>query len=172
MARVLSQAVLAEIERARARYPRPQSAVLPALHAAQEEVGYLSPEALDDVAEALGLPVTEVASVATFYSMFFTEPVGRHKIRVCTNLSCYLNGCEEILDHLCRTLGVRPGETTADGRVLVEVAECLAACEEAPVLLADEDLHGHMTPAKVDALLRALDREPSATSPTGPAGDA
>src|SRR5579884_1926877 len=108
MARVLSQAVLAEIERARARYPRPQSAVLPALHAAQEEVGYLSPEALDDVAEALGLPVTEVASVATFYSMFFTEPVGRHKIRVCTNLSCYLNGCEEILDHLCRTLGGRP----------------------------------------------------------------
>src|SRR5579885_3734937 len=156
MARVLSQAVLAEIERARARYPRPQSAVLPALHAAQEEVGYLSPEALDDVAEALGLPVTEVASVATFYSMFFTEPVGRHKIRVCTNLSCYLNGAEEVLRRLCERLGVSPGETTADGRVLLEAVECLGACEEAPVVLADATRHARVTAAGADDLLREL----------------
>jgi NADH-quinone oxidoreductase subunit E len=156
MVRVLSQATLDEIVRLRGLYPRAASAVLPALHVAQDEVGYLSPDALDDVAEALGLPVTDVTSVATFYTMFFTEPPGRHKIRVCTNLSCYLNGCEEVLDHLCRRLGIRPGETTPDGRVLVEVAECLAACEEAPVLLADSDRCARMTPAAIDHLLERL----------------
>jgi NADH-quinone oxidoreductase subunit E len=157
VARALSQATLDEIARARSRYARAQSALLPALHAAQDEVGYLSPEALEDVAQALGLPVTEVTSVATFYSMFFTEPVGRHKIRVCTNLSCYLNGAGEVLDHLCRRLRVRPGETTRDGRALVEAAECLAACEEAPVLLADGDRWGRMTRERVDALVQTLD---------------
>lgn len=157
MARGLSEGGKAEIARLRGLYPQAQSALLPALHAAQDEVGYLSAEAMDDVARELGLPLSEVTSVATFYSMFFTEPAGRHKIRVCTNLSCYLNGCEEILDHLCRRLGVRPGETTEDGRALVEVAECLAACEEAPVILVDADRHARVTPQAVDALLARLE---------------
>jgi NADH-quinone oxidoreductase subunit E len=156
MVRVLSQATLDEIARLRDLYPRAASAVLPALHAAQDEVGYLSADALSDVAEALGLPVQDVASVASFYTMFFMEPPGRHKIRVCTNLSCYLNGCEEVLAHLCRRLGIRPGQTTPDGRVLVEVVECLAACEEAPVLLADSDRYARMTPAAIDRLLERL----------------
>jgi len=156
MAHGLSDAVRAEIARLRELYPRAQSALLPALHAAQDEVGYLSQAAMEDVARSLGLSLSEVTSVATFYSMFFTEPVGRHKIRVCTNLSCYLNGCEPILDHLCRRLGVRPGETTPDGRVLVEVAECLAACEEAPVILVDADRHACVTPAAIDDLLGRL----------------
>ena len=156
MARVLSAEVLGEIARLRGQYPRPQAALLPVLHAAQDEVGYLSAEAMEDVAEALGLPLPEVTSVATFYSMFFTEPVGRHKIRVCTNLACYLNGCERVLEHLCTRLGVRPGETTADGRVLVETAECLAACEEAPVMLVDTDRHARMTTDAVDDLLVRL----------------
>jgi len=157
MARALSAGVLGEIGRLRGLYARSQSALLPALHAAQDEVGYLSEGAMQDVADALGLPLSEVTSVATFYSMFFTEPVGRHKIRVCTNLSCYLNGSEPVLDHLCRRLGIRPGETTPDGRVLVEVAECLSACDEAPVLLADADRHGRLTPAAVDELLGRLE---------------
>lgn len=156
MARVLSQGALAEIARLSGLYPRPQSALLPALHAAQDEVGYLSQAAMEDVGDALGLPLSEVMSVATFYSMFFTEPVGRHRIRVCTNLSCYLNGCEGILDHLCVRLGIRPGETTPDGLVLVEVAECLAACEEAPVILVDTDRHARVTPAAIDDLLERL----------------
>jgi len=157
MAWVLSKTVLEEIARLSGLYARPQSALLPALHAAQDEVGYLSEGAMQDVADALGLPLSEVTSVATFYSMFFTGPVGRHKIRVCTNLSCYLNGCEEVLDHLCRRLGIRPGETTPDGLVLVEVAECLAACEEAPVLLADADRYARVTPAAIDDLLLRLE---------------
>jgi NADH-quinone oxidoreductase subunit E len=156
MARVLTEATLDGIARARGLYPRAQSALLPALHFAQDQVGYLSPEAMADVADALDLTVTEVASVASYYTMFFTDPVGRHKIRVCTNLSCYLNGAEEILHHLCGRLAVRPGETTSDGRVLVEAVECLGACEEAPVLLADTDRLPRVTAAAIDALLARL----------------
>lgn len=157
MAHALSEGTLAEIGRIRGLYARPQSAVLPALHLAQDEVGYLSDGAMQDVAHLLDLPLTEVTSVATFYSMFFLEPAGRHKIRVCTNLSCYLNGAEEVLHHLCGRLGVRPGGTTPDGRILVEVAECLAACEEAPVLLADEERCARVTPGGIDDLLRRLE---------------
>lgn len=155
-ARVLSPDTLDAISRARARYPRAQSALLPALHAAQAEVGYLPEPALADVADALGVPVTEVAAVATFYSMFHTEPVGRHIVRVCTNLACQLNGADRVVDRLCDRLGIRPGQTTADGRVTLEIAECLAACEEAPVLLADADRLPCAAPDAVDDLVRRL----------------
>jgi NADH-quinone oxidoreductase subunit E len=156
MARVLSADVLAEISRLRGLYVRPQSALLPALHAAQAQTGYLSDDAIGDVAEALGVPSTEVASVATFYSMFTTEPLGRHRIRICTNLSCYLCGAEEILEHVCRRLGVGPGETTADRRFTVEAVECLAACEEAPVMLVDTGRHPRATAVSIDTLLDGL----------------
>lgn len=152
----LSQAVLAEIARLRALYPVPRSALLPALHAAQAETGYLTEGALGGVGQALGLPLTEVVSVATFYEMFHLEPLGRHHIRICTNLSCYLNGCDRVLERLCARLGVRPGETTADGRVTVEAVQCLAACEEAPVLLVDAERRPRMTPEGVDDLLARL----------------
>jgi NADH-quinone oxidoreductase subunit E len=156
MARALSPAALDEIARLRSLYPEPRSALLPALHAAQAEVGYLTEAAMEDVGQALGVPLTEVASVATFYEMFHLEPLGRHHIRICTNLACYLNGCDRVLDHLCRRLGVRPGETTADGRVTVEAVQCLAACEEAPVLLVDADRHPRISPGAIDDLLARL----------------
>ena len=155
-ARVLSPDTLEAIARARARYPRAQSALLPALHAAQAQVGYLPEPALADVADALGVPVTEVAAVATFYSMFHTEPVGRHIVRVCTNLACQLNGADRVVDRLCDRLGIRPGQTTPDGRVTLEIAECLAACEEAPVLLADADRVPCTGPEVVDDLVGRL----------------
>ncbi|HEV2356349.1 MAG TPA: NAD(P)H-dependent oxidoreductase subunit E [bacterium] len=156
MARLLSPETLETIAASRARYARAQSALLPALHAAQAQVGYLPEPALADVADALGVPLTEVAAVATFYSMFHTERIGRHVVRVCTNLSCQLNGAEPVLDRLCARLGIRPGQTTADGGVTLEIAECLAACEEAPVLLADADRVARVTPDAVDGLVRAL----------------
>jgi NADH-quinone oxidoreductase subunit E len=156
MARVLSPGVLAEVARLAGLYAHPRSALLPALHAAQEECGHLSEAAMADVAQVLGLPLSDVTSVATFYSMFLTEPAGRHKIRVCTNISCHLNGCGEVLERLCRGLGIRPGETTPDGRVTLEAVECLAACEEAPVVLVDADRLPRMTPAAVDDLLGRL----------------
>jgi len=154
--RVLSRATLEAIGRARARYPRAQSAMLPALHAAQDQLGYLPEPALADVADALGLPVTEVAAVATFYSMFYTQPVGRHIVRVCTNLTCHLCGAGPVLDRLCGRLGIRPGQTTPDGRVTLEIAECLAACDEAPVLLVDADRLARVAPESIDDLLRRL----------------
>ena len=156
MARALSEAVLGEIARLRGLYPEPRSALLPALHAAQGEVGYLTEAAMEDVGRTLGVPLTEVVSVATFYEMFHLERPGRHHIRICTNLSCYLNGCDRVLEHLCGRLGVRPGETTPDGRVTVEAVQCLAACEEAPVLLIDAARHPRVSPAALDDLLARL----------------
>jgi NADH-quinone oxidoreductase subunit E len=157
MARVLSGAVLEEIARLTRLYPHPRSALLPALHAAQEEGGYLSEAAMADVGDALHVPLTEVVSVASFYEMFHLERLGRHHIRVCTNLSCYLNGCDRALAHLCSRLGIQPGETTADGRVTLEAVQCLAACEEAPVLLVDTERHPRVTPAAIDEFLARLE---------------
>jgi NADH-quinone oxidoreductase E subunit len=156
MAPALSSAAREEIARLRARYPQPRSALIPSLHVAQAEVGYLSEGAMAEVGQALGMPLTEVVSVATFYEMFHLEPPGRHHIRICINISCYLNGCDRVLDHLCGRLGIRPGQTTDDGRVTLESVQCLAACEEAPVLLIDADRHPRVTPAVVDELLARL----------------
>lgn len=150
---MLSRGALEEIARLRAGYPEARSALIPSLHVAQAEVGYLSERAMAEVGEALGLPLTEVASVATFYEMFHLEPVGRHHIRICINISCHLNGCDEVVDYLCRRLGIRPGQTTADGRVTLESVQCLAACEEAPVLLINAERHARVTPAAIDELL-------------------
>ncbi|HLW58400.1 MAG TPA: NADH-quinone oxidoreductase subunit NuoE [bacterium] len=156
MARALSQAALEEIARLTRLYPQTRSAVMPALYAAQEEIGYLTEGAMADVGEALGLPLTEVMSVATFYEMFHLEPPGRYHIRICTNLSCYLNGCEGVVSHLCARLGIRPGQTTADGRVTLEAVQCLAACEEAPVLLVNAERHARVTVGTIDDLLAGL----------------
>jgi NADH-quinone oxidoreductase subunit E len=156
MPRALSPDAIDEIVRLRGLYPQPRSALIPALHAAQAEVGYLSEGAMADVGEVLGLPLTEVMSVATFYEMFHLESPGRHHIRFCTNLSCYLNGCDGVLAHLCARLGIQPGETTPDGLVTLEAVQCLAACEEAPVLLVNAERHARVTAASVDALVERL----------------
>lgn len=149
----LSPAAREAIRRLAGRYERRQSALLPALFVAQEEAGYLTPEATSAVAEELDLPLSEVLSVASFYTLFYREPVGRHVVQVCTNLSCLLNGCREVVRRLQDRLGVAPGETTPDGRFTVRAVECLGACEEAPVLLVDEDRWAKVAPDDLDALL-------------------
>jgi NADH-quinone oxidoreductase subunit E len=153
----LSAQARAEIRRLAGLYERRQSALLPALFVAQEEFGYLSPEALADVAETLDLPVSEVASVASFYSLFYLEPVGRHVIQVCTNLACLVNGCGALMRELETRLSVAAGETSSDGRFTLRAVECLGACEEAPVLLVDEDRWPRVVP---DDLERILERYP------------
>ena len=150
---MLSEAARAEIRRLAARYEQRQSALLPALFVAQQEVGYLPPAALAAVAEALDLPVSEVTSVASFYRLFFLEPTGRHLVQVCTNLSCLVNGCAQVVRRLEARLGVAPGGTTADGRFTLRTVECLAACEEAPVLLIDEDRWPRVSPDDVEGIL-------------------
>jgi NADH-quinone oxidoreductase subunit E len=149
----LSEAARDEIRRLAALYEHRQSALLPALFVAQQEAGYLPPAALAAVADALDLPVSEVTSVATFYSLLYLEPVGRHVVQVCTNISCMLNGCQAVVQQLQDRLGVTPGHTTADGRFTVRAVECLAACEEAPVMLVDQDRWPKVTPESVERAL-------------------
>lgn len=149
----LSESAKDEIRRLMAQFPQPPSAVLGALFVAQDEAGYLSPAVLEDVSAVMGLPLSEVTSVASFYHLYHFKPVGRYLIQVCTNVSCTLDGCAEVLRHLRARLGVDVGQTTPDGRFTLRTAECLAACEEAPVMMVGEDRHGKLTPEKVDTVI-------------------
>ena len=157
----LSEHVREEIDRSVKTFPegRQRSAVISALRAVQHEnQGYLTPELMDAVAEYLDLPPIQVYEVATFYSMFETEPVGRHIISVCTNISCMLRGSGEIVDHLEQKFGIKTGESTEDGKFyLKREEECLAACCGAPMMMVDHEYYENLTPAKVDALLERLD---------------
>lgn len=159
--RLLSDHQRHEIDEWVAKYPPEgrRSAVIPALHVAQEgNGGWLSEELLDAVAEYLDLPPVAVYEVATFYSMFDLQPVGRHKVNVCTNISCMLNGAEELLEHIEQRLGIQLGETTPDGRItLKREEECLAACAGAPMMLVDEAYYTNLTPERVDEILDKLE---------------
>lgn len=137
---------------------RQRSALLPALRLLQtQNGGWLSLELLDAAADYLNLPKIAVYEVASFYSMYDLKPVGRHKIAVCNSISCFLRGSEKILHHLENRLGIKPGETTDDGRFTLKEVECLAACVHAPMLQVDEQqYHENLTVEKVDALLANL----------------
>ncbi len=143
-----------------AQYPSEQrrSAVIPALHIAQAaNGGWLSESAMAVVAEYLGLPVIQVFEVATFYSMFELKPVGRHKLCVCTNVSCLLNGSDEIVAHLKKRLNLDLGQTSEDMKFTLKEVECLGACVNAPVLQLGTCFHEHLTPKKIDDLLAGLE---------------
>jgi len=156
----LSAHVREEIDHWVAKFPpeRQRSAVIGALHAAQHENGgYLTAELMTAVAEYLKLPPIQVFEVASFYSMFETKPVGRHSISVCTNISCMLRGGEEILAHVEKRLGIKAGQSTADGKFYLKVEEeCLAACCGAPMLMVDHVYHENLTAQKIDAVLEAV----------------
>jgi len=152
----LSAHVREEIDHWLAKFPpdRRRSAVIAALHAVMHEKGHLPTESMDAVAEYLGLPPIQVYEAATFYSMFETEPTGRHHISVCTNISCMLCGGESILEHIQRRLGIKVGESTADGRFyLKQEEECLAACNGAPMMMVNHVYFENLTPEKVDRIL-------------------
>jgi NADH-quinone oxidoreductase subunit E len=152
----LSAHVRAEIDHWLTKFPvdRKRSAVIAALHAVQHEKGHLPQASMDAVAGYLGIPPIQVYEVASFYSMFETKPCGRHHISVCTNISCMLCGGEDILAHLEKRLGIKVGESTADGRFyLKQEEECLAACNGAPMMMVNHVYFEHLTPAKVDQIL-------------------
>jgi NADH-quinone oxidoreductase subunit F len=153
---MLSKQARDDIEALRSRYPVARSALIPSLLRAQNEIGWVPPDAMAEVAALLGISVEAVAEVASFYSLIFTEPVGKHVIQLCTNVSCMLAGSDDVRDHLERRLGIRPGQTTADGRFTLRIAECLAACEEAPCMIVDEDRYPGLTPARVDEILEGV----------------
>jgi NADH-quinone oxidoreductase subunit E len=139
-----------------ARYPERRSALIPLLHALQVEVGYLTPEAIEDLAGYLDLSAADLLSVASFYDMLNLEPVGKHLIYACQNLTCSLLGAERLIRHLESRLGIRMGETTPDGRITLRRMECLAACGAGPAIQVDGLYHEQMTPQKLDALLDRL----------------
>jgi len=168
----LSEHVLEEIRELPAKYPQPRSAVMPALDLAQEEVGYLTPDAMSEVAAALKLDPGYVEGVATFYTLFHLQPVGKHRFYVCTNLSCMLRGANDIVEHVKGAIGVHePGELSKDGLFSYEEVECLGACEYAPVMRLDHRYEKDLTANKVDALIaqRRSPTTPSAAEPPHPA---
>ncbi len=157
---LLSEHVRAEIDDWLRRYPadKRQSAVLAALRAVQHEDRWLSTEKMDAVAEYIGIPCIAVYEVASFYSMFNLEPVGRHTIAVCTNVSCMLRGADEVVAYIENKLGVKLGESTPDGKFyLKREEECLAACAGAPMMQVDHVYYENLTPEKVDEILDSLE---------------
>ena len=158
---VLSDHVKDEIEHWKARFPenRQRSAVIAALHAVQHENdGYLTAEQMNAVAAYLELPTIQVYEVATFYSMFQTKPVGRHNVAICTNVSCMLRGADDLVEHVEKKLGIKLGESTADGRIyLKREEECLAACCGAPMMMVNHKYHENLTNKRVDQILDELD---------------
>ena len=158
---VLSDHVKDEIEHWKARFPenRQRSAVIAALHAVQHENdGYLTAEQMNAVAAYLDLPTIQVYEVATFYSMFQTQPVGRHNVAICTNVSCMLRGADDLVEHVEKKLGIKLGESTADGRIYMKrEEECLAACCGAPMMMVNHKYHENLTKELVDQILDGLD---------------
>jgi NADH-quinone oxidoreductase subunit E len=158
---LLSAHARAEIDHWLTRYPpdRKQSAVLAALREVQHENGgYLTTELMDAVADYLDLPPIAVYEVASFYSMFELQPVGRHCIAVCTNISCMLRGSDTVLSYIERKLGIQLGESTPDGKFyLKKEEECLAACCGAPMMQVDHVYYENLTPEKVDRILDSLE---------------
>ncbi len=157
----LSGHVREEIDRWARKFPdgKQRSALIGALQAVQHENnGFLTAELMSAVAEYLDLPAIQVYEVATFYAMLETKPVGRHSISVCTNISCMLNGCDRIVEHLEKKLGIKTGESTTDGKFyLKQEEECLAACVGAPMMMIDQIYYENLSVEKVDRILDEME---------------
>ncbi|HJR25288.1 MAG TPA: NAD(P)H-dependent oxidoreductase subunit E [Acidimicrobiales bacterium] len=138
------------------RYPLPKSALIPLLHLAQEQDGYVADDAMEHIAELIGITPAEVLGTCSFYEMFKREPVGQYLVNVCTNISCLLLGGEELLHHLEQRLGIKAGSTTSDGTFTLEDVECIAACTDAPCLQVNYRYFPNVTAESADALLDDL----------------
>jgi NADH-quinone oxidoreductase E subunit len=137
-------------------YPRPRSALIPLCHLAQSQDGFLTCEAMEEIAELVDCTPAEVRGTATFYDMLHTEPVGRHVLSICTNIACMLAGAYEVLDLAEASLGISVGQTTADGEFTLEEAECLAGCDKAPCVQVNHRFFGPLGPDGFDRLIEDL----------------
>ncbi|NOX90679.1 MAG: NADH-quinone oxidoreductase subunit NuoE [Calditrichaeota bacterium] len=151
---MLSDKERTEIEEHSRHYPRKQAAVIEALKVVQSHRGYVSDENVKDIAEFLEMTPDEVDSVATFYNLIFRKPVGEHVILLCDSVSCWIMGYETIMDHLRAKLKIEPGQTTEDGKFTLLTIPCLGACDRAPAMMIDNDLHGNLTVQKIDEILK------------------
>src|SRR6267142_2318903 len=149
-------AVEVEIDRHLAKYPVKRSAILPLMFIVQRERGFLDPPGVAYLAKRLALRITDIWEVATFYSMIHTEPVGKYHIQICRTLSCKIMGADKITEYCSQKLGIKLGETTADGRFTLSEVECLGSCGTAPMFQINFDYHENLTPQKVDQILDSL----------------
>lgn len=170
--RVLTDEMIAAIRALFPRYPTRQAVTLPALHIVHERLRRVPPQAVVEIAELLGLAPAQVQDTLSFYGIFAQDkPHGRTRIWVCRSISCALRGSEDLLRALCDHAGIEPGETTDDGLVTIETAECLGACEHAPCLLANDTLHKCVSREQGETLLRTLASAPPTASPPDSADD-
>ena len=150
---MLTDKEIVEIEEHLKHYPRKQAAVIEALKVVQEHRGYVSDENVKDIARFLEMTPDEVDSVATFYNLIFRKPVGEHVILLCDSVSCWIMGYENVRDRLKEKLKIDIGQTSEDGKFTLLTIPCLGACDKAPAMMIDNDLHGHLTPQKIDEIL-------------------
>lgn len=151
---MLSKEEIERIEKEAAKFPVKSAASIEALKIVQDKQKWVSDEALAEVAGILGMSVTELENVATFYNVIFRKPVGRHVIFLCDSISCYVMGYENILELLNKKLGISYGETTKDDRFTLLPIQCLGNCDQAPAMMVDNDLHSNLTSEKIDELLQ------------------
>ena len=150
---------LREYEAIIARYPSKRAAIMPVLWLAQEKFGWLSVEAQQYVADLMGFPLAWVSGVASFYTMYYKKPVGRHHVQVCTNVSCLLRGADEIVDCIAERLGIGLGETTPDKRFTLDEVECLGSCGTAPMMQVNDDYHENLDTRSTLELIERLGRD-------------
>lgn len=150
--------LIPEFDKLRARFPAgfESSLVLPCVRRIQEDRGYVADEDIEQLAAYLGVPQIQIEEVLSFYTMFRRKPIGRWHLQFCHNLSCSMNGAENILAHVEKRLGINPGQTTPDGRYTLSVVECLGSCGTAPMMMVNEGYHENLDLAKVDELLEGL----------------
>jgi NADH-quinone oxidoreductase subunit E len=156
MAKVLSEKFYEAMKKLEPRYPTKVALLLPALHQAQEEFGWLPPEALDEVGKYIGIHPAQVREVASFYTMYNLKPVGKYHLKICTNVACCLRGADEIVQHLENKWKIGCGETTADRKFTLSEEECLGACGTAPAMMLNDDYHENLTVDGVDRLVDEL----------------
>lgn len=154
--KLLSKQFYEEMGKLERHYPIKDALLLPALHAAQEEFGWLPPEVLDEVGQYIGIHPAQVREVASFYTMYHLKPVGKYHLKVCTNVACCLRGAEALVEHCEKKFGIRCGETTQDKKFTLMEEECLGACGTAPAMMLNEDYHENLDIEKLDRLLDGL----------------
>jgi NADH-quinone oxidoreductase subunit E len=157
MAKILSHEFYDEMKKLEPRYPTRVALLLPALHAAQKETSWLSPEVLEEVAAYIGIHPAQAREVASFYTMYNLKPVGKYHLKICTNASCCLRGAEKLVEHCEKKLGIKSGETTPDKKFTIMEEECLGACGTAPAMMLNDDYHENLDTAKLDQILAGLE---------------
>jgi NADH-quinone oxidoreductase subunit E len=155
----MSPDIVDKIEELKSKYPSPRALVLPSLWMIQYEDGYISLDAIDEISELIDTPPMEIYRVATFYTMFNLEPVGRYHIQICKTLSCSLRGKSEVLKRVAEMLDIGVGETTSDGKYTLSQVECLGSCGTAPVMQINDIYHENLTPEKAEEIVDSLEKE-------------